>query len=100
MNMHEVVLCWVPDNSNVEGNEIADELERLGSSMDIGEAVTSLNPTICYFLAMEDCKVIRSIWPGHMVKLNRLNLRSELCLVNMTETNQNTADYVQLVLCN
>lgn len=48
----EVILCWVSDHRNVEDNEIANELERLGgSSMDICEVDTLLNPPISYFLA-------------------------------------------------
>lgn len=45
MNKHEVTLCWVRGYSNVDSNEIGDELVRLGSSMDICEARTSLKPT-------------------------------------------------------
>lgn len=42
MNIHKAILCWVPVPSNVDGNEIANEFARLGSSVDICEAETSL----------------------------------------------------------
>lgn len=45
MDNCEVIFCWVPVHSNVDDNEIADQLSTHGSTVDIGMLGTSNKTT-------------------------------------------------------
>lgn len=51
MDKYDVMLSWVSVQDNVEGKEIADELARQSSPMDIGNADMSIRPPVSHLLS-------------------------------------------------
>ena len=76
---YEIKLCWVPGHCDIEGNEVADELARYGSSNLSLPIERSVKPPIGYYFGLirkwilgkssstwtnrSDCRISRALWP-------------------------------------
>ena len=82
----EITLIWVPGHRNIRGNEIADELARKGSTLDIAEAVAVSTPLntlkasiASHYHALAErrwkqlttCITTKNTWPSY--KIQRTN---------------------------
>ncbi|XP_037826889.1 uncharacterized protein LOC119614856 [Lucilia sericata] len=90
VRLYTLRLCWVPGHCDIQGNEIADELARQGSDLELDRRVSSVKPPICHYYRLIseyfrkttnqswysrlDCRVSRTLWPKLNPKATRMLL--------------------------